>query len=168
MRGAFGLVGLLVCCGIVIWLWSRPGAHPADTVREGQKAQEQVKEMDPYYAMKSVTLTPQEVNGRIAGIAVTKIDPAGPMAKLYGLKQGDVILAAGPLELNEADGDKLVFDAYQKKGPLTVKRGDEKIILQAGSQGTSSGQGAGTPQDNRSALDKQLDGIRKPQQIPTH
>jgi hypothetical protein len=167
MRGAFGLVGLLVCVGIVVWVWSQKGAHPADTAKELQKAQDRIEEFDPAAAMKSATLAPKEVNGKIVGIEVTKIDPSGAMAKKYGLQKGDIIISAGPLDVKESDGDKLVLEAYRTQAPLVVQRGSEKLTLTP-AQLTSPGSGSSGSSGGSSALDRQLDGIRRPQQIPTH
>src|SRR4051812_40665247 len=106
MKAAFGLVGLLVCCGIVIAVMMA-GGHPADTVNRAKPIREEAERIsgvdhDGMRVQDSITLEPNEANGKLNYMLVDKIVPGGPMEKYFGLKQDDAIVAVGPIEAKDS------------------------------------------------------------------
>src|SRR5687767_12648546 len=100
MRGAgFGLVGLLLCAGIVFYLmWGDKG-----TVQTSKQAKDHAEEVihqatgrDSQGAVVTDAITYEEAP---KGLLVKTIIPGSALEKRYGLKPGDVILEAGALEL---------------------------------------------------------------------
>lgn len=145
MRGAFGLVGLLVTVGIVIWLMFGGGKGNSYIENVGsskKQAETQVQAIsgrdasgEPVTA--SLKLEVVSSGGRSSGIRITSIDSAGAIAKKYGLQVGDVITEFGPLPAgdfaDETTAAAQLHDAYQRSLPLTVLRNGQKLMLpQAG------------------------------------
>jgi hypothetical protein len=153
MRGAFGLVGILVVVGIIFAFIHFTG-YPEETLKQGNKAKEQASQMagqdsQGVKAADSITLDPLVLDGKVRHVRVAKIMPDGPMAKHFGLMKNDSILAVGPLELKDQDegfGKILIVDAYAKQMTLTVMRNGEKITLPGGAKvGSSEATAPGQP-----------------------
>lgn len=179
MKGAFGLVGLLVVVGIVVYALGPGGGtnYVGTVVEKGQKAEQQVNQLagnarDGSMSFKeSITVDEQSANGRTVALLVNTIKPTGPAATYFGLKRGDLITEIGPLEIKTMDGDAgldFLMDAYQKQGEITVMRDDQKIKLPGG-QVVGAAPGVtvtpqpaakpAPPKDDRGSLQRQLDNI---------
>ena len=164
MRAAFGLVGLLVAIGVIVAMMAVN--HPADTVRRAEPVKQQAQQIAGYDsegvpAKDSVTLSPELANGKLKYVLVEEIVAGGAFEKYYGLRRNDWIIAAGPMNLRDEDGEmavELIQKAYQQRWTLTVMRGGQKLELpQAASDGPASSNGS--PRETRSSLQKQLDAI---------
>lgn len=148
MRGAFGLVGLLVVGGIVVWLLvvgggGKDGKGYLETVGTAKKqAESQVQAISGRDAQgqpvtASLRLEVVTSSGRSSGIRVTSIAADGPIARKYGLQVGDVITEFGPLPAgdfaDETAAANQLQDAFQRSLSLTVLRNGQKLTLpQAG------------------------------------
>jgi hypothetical protein len=173
MRAVFGLAGLLLTIGVIVYILGTKGGvldHEKTVIDAGSKATEQVNQMagrdatDGSPAKQSATLEPQQTNGHTDSILVTAITAGGAYARFWGLQRNDSILEIGPLPVQQVvtdagAADDYVQDAYQRREPLVVMRDGQKMTLQA--------QDASAPKPAKSSdpLSNQLDAI---QGIPTH
>ncbi|MGE5608278.1 MAG: hypothetical protein ACM359_03410 [Bacillota bacterium] len=164
MRGAFGLVGLLVTIGVIVAIMAVN--HPADTIKRAEPAKQKAQQFAGYDsegapAKNSVTLSPETtVNGKLKYVLVEEIVAGGAYEKYYGLKRNDSIIAAGPMDLRDEDGEmavELIHKAYQQQWPLTVMRGGKKIELPQATPATPAK--TSSPRGTQSPLQKQLEAI---------
>src|SRR5690349_12229394 len=100
MRGAFGLVSLLICIAIMAYVWS---SHTSQVSSSGKQATQQAQQIagrdeNGKPALDSIQTAPDTERGRFR-LLVTKVDPGGAFDKVYGLKTGDRIVNAGQLPL---------------------------------------------------------------------
>jgi hypothetical protein len=175
MRAIFGLVGILVVVGIIVY-WMGPGgglSHTQTVLKEGQNAQEQVAQIggkdteshEP--ANESAVLDPQSFGGKLDSILVTKVVPGGAYEKYFGLKTNDAIVSVETNgydqkvnQMGDGESAKIaVMDAYSKSGHDTVMRDGNEVKLPTASK--PKGQAPKT--DDSNPLQRQLDTI---QQIP--
>ncbi len=90
MRAIFGLVGLLVFCGIIAWFWGH-GGHPADVVNQARPAQEAAEKLNPKALMESATFQVTKAGGGDA-LLVTSVNSPGRWSDEFGLKINDVVV----------------------------------------------------------------------------
>jgi hypothetical protein len=163
MKMGFGLVGLLVCVGIIAYWMSFN--HPADTVRQGEAIKRQARQLagkdeEGGRAMDTITLEEHLKNGKIDGILVQDIIANGAMENFYGLQLDDLIIAAGPMEFRgTTDGElaiALIHEAYMKQQTLAVIRNGQPITLPDASVLEDSG----NADESASPLQRQLDAIK--------
>lgn len=173
MKFAFGLVGLLLVVGVIAYYWGNV-SHPADTVRQGEQAKKQVRQIvgqdeTGMRTTESITLAEQTRNGKLEGIVVQDIIADGPMEKYFGLQLDDVIIAAGDMRFRDLNNDAemakaLVLEAYQRRQSLTVLRNGEQIMLPLPSAQSPDAvrdvPAADDAADDRSPLQRQLDAIQ--------
>ena len=136
MRIAFGLVSLLVVVGIIMLLFS---TYQAPMLKKGKSAQDDARQMagrdeDNAPVTDAVKLDAQDRNGRMVGAVVASITAGSALQNHYGLQNGDVITAMGPLSVKDHMGSPdeardFLLDAYQKQQPLVVMRGWEQLTL---------------------------------------
>ncbi len=137
MRGAFGLVSLLVAVGIMLYLFAK---YDIPIAREGQKTTEQVQQIsgrgpDGVPVSQSIVLEPQERSGKLVSVVVTSLTPGGPMEKYYGLRPNDQITQVNGIGLDILAGTDVqqaknfVAEAYQRSQPLLVVRDGQQITL---------------------------------------
>ncbi len=143
MRAAFGLVGILVVLGVIIWIMASPGGtldHTKQVLDSGRKADAQVRTIagiapSGLKVSDTLTLEPQIEGGKLANVLVTKLDPGSPMEVRYGLKKFDTIIQVngiGVKDIANGDGDlarDLIIEAYQKSQTITVIRDGKNIVL---------------------------------------
>jgi hypothetical protein len=169
MRAAFGIAGLLVSVGVIVLLISM--YHPADTVRTGQKAQEQAEQFAGVGAKESIRVEPRERSGKLYALHVNYLVKGGPLEKHYGLKRDDLIVKIGPMDVKELDDVKDGMDwlvqAYQTNRELTVMREGQQLVLQGGS---GKGDGAAEEGPKKSTPQGQAEEIKRKlgQGIPMH
>lgn len=184
MRAAFGLVALLVAVGVVVFFLGKKGGgldYQKSVLDAGRQAQEDVRQLggvarDGSMRMsESITLEPSTSGGRTVGLIVLDVNPAGPAATHFGLKQDDIITAFGPLLVKEQaqtaeDGLAFLADCYSRQQPITVIRAEQTITLPGGAPSAAAGgqtlpPGAqppsppAKPRDDRGSLQRQLDNI---------
>lgn len=136
MRGLFGLVSLLICAFIVLYLWSKSAATNLQT---GAAAREQATQIsgrsaDGTPVSQSITTQAQDdPHGRFDGLLVMDVVAGGGMQTMYGLQKGDRIIGVEALttsELNTGDLMKaMLADAYQRSQPIEVIRDGKEVTL---------------------------------------
>jgi hypothetical protein len=148
MRAIFGLVGLLVVIGIIVWWLGAPGGeldYDRAAIKAGNQAREQVSQMSGHdvvtgaRAMDSATFELLTSSGKPASLSVASLVPGGAYERYFGLKKDDVITAVHyqgftktVREMDNAeDGREQVSEAYQRQGTLTVKRDGKELTLPA-------------------------------------
>lgn len=178
MRAAFGLVGLLVVVGVIVWLLGSKGGMldkaQAD-IKAGENAKSQINVLAGNSAdgqmkfSESVTIDLATSGAKTQGLLVTSVNGAGPAHTYYGLQKGDVVIDLGQMgkvagQTWSAD-EALVWldDAYRKQQQIVVVRNGQTITLPQ-----SASPAAPTPANRSKSgnpLGDQLDAIQK---IPTH
>src|SRR5436309_819008 len=99
MRAVFGLAGLLITIGVIIWIMHTVVLPYTQTVtHEGKKAQQKAaiiagKDLDTGLTnQQSITLAEDVSSGSLKSVLVTSIIANGPMAKNFGLMRNDSIV----------------------------------------------------------------------------
>jgi hypothetical protein len=185
MKAAFGLAGILVTLGVIVWFMGAKGGA-LDEVKEAhtvqQKADQLIKPLanenpDGGRISDTMTLEPQFPNGgRFAGLLVTRIEPNNVLYQRYGLRQYDLINKINGMPARDIDpgmAEAQVQEAAGRQWELTVLRGTQELTLpkQAGTAAPGATGQPGTPQPApppggaTNSLQRQLEGIQK---IPTH
>jgi len=180
MRVAIGLAALLIAIGVVVWIMHSaelPAVQNAVNVKK--KVEPQVKQIagvgaDGQDARKSISLDAETSGGKLTSVDVTQIDPAGPMARYFGLQVGDAIIEIGtqggvmtPVkEMSDpaAAKDDLLM-SFQNSQQIVVMRNGTKMTLPAAPPEKKAAATPGAPADSGSPLQNQLDQIQK---VPTH
>jgi hypothetical protein len=137
----FGLLVFLISIAISMWMW---GTYTAEVSKHGMKAEEQARQFAGRDdrgrpAVKSVSLVPEEQNGKLKYVLVESVERGGTYGGTYEtwfkLQQNDAIIAVGPMELRDEDWEMayaLIQDAYRLQQDLIVIRGGKKIVLPEG------------------------------------
>ncbi len=138
MRGAgFGLIGLLICGGIIFYLmWGGPG-NPG-YVRPAMEAKKDATEMTNSISgrdEKGQNVTESikyETNAK--GILVKSVVSGGALEKKFGLKAGDLITEIGPITADQFGGSDgsardFMMAQYGRPDEWTVIRNGQKIRL---------------------------------------
>jgi len=145
MRMAFGLAGLLVTLGVMVWIWhevegpdiqvSLTAQKKVDTTLNQLNGQDNngIRVEDSYKVFAD-----SRDDGKLLDLQVTEVMPGGPMDAKYGLRANDVIIAAidghtvrtdfAGLNSQE-EGTDAIRDAYTTGGQLVVERGNAKLTL---------------------------------------
>lgn len=189
MRAAFGLVGLLVAVGVIVWLLGSDGGildMQQQQLSAAQDARQQASQFGGYAPDQSMTfrqslsIDMDSSGGRNNGIIVTNVVPGGPAQTHYGLTRGDTIVQIGPMRVRDFNWDSdaamdfLMQEGYSRNRELVVLRGGQEVTLTPdsfGGQGTgptatpAGGQPASPGSAPGNALDRQLQQI---QGVPTH
>jgi hypothetical protein len=165
MRGAFGLISLLLGIALMAYLWS---SHTAVVSHSSNEALDQVRQISGHDAdgksvLESIkTAAGNDGSGRFKSLVVTELVPGGAMEKFYGLKTGDRITVVGqyPVDLSTDAGtaNAMLLDAYEKSLPLTVTRDKKEITLPLRATGNSEAPGspAKSIEDQIKQIEKQV------------
>jgi DNA polymerase III epsilon subunit-like protein len=142
MRAGFGLVGLLICVGVIVWIMHKSTLpYTEEVLKKNDEAKKQLNPIAGYSAdgsMKfsdSLVVDTETSGGKISAIDVTKVVAGGPADTAYGLKEGDAILEIGPLTVKDniqtaGDAmDQLVQFGYEKSAPLKIIRDGNEMTL---------------------------------------
>lgn len=134
MRGAFGLVALMITMLIVAYLWSTHTAAVSTASKPARETAQQLSGRDEsgMRASDSLKMEAEERNGSARFVTVTEIVTGGPMDVYYGLKVGDKITHTGGLHLSNFDGEMArlqVLEAYQRQQELKVLREGKELTL---------------------------------------
>ncbi len=174
MKAAFGLGGLLVTLGVIIFIMASKGGwldQAKTAIDEKNKVEPQLqqlsgKDAEGNRADESATLEPQLNGGKMAGILVTALTPGGAYQTHFGFQQFDYITQIGPqpvTNMSESDAKAFLLDAYRLGQNVTILRGNQKLMLP---QAPKPGNPSPTRQPaGGNALQRQLQGI---QGVPTH
>ena len=129
MKYGFGLVGLLVVVGIVLYLQ----AQSATVVTQAAKpARETVEQIAGVGMKESFVVEVAEDNGRFTGLTVKSIVAGGPMAKMYDLLAGDVVVGIGPFTPRDTDAEMMqaqLLELGARNNDLIVLRNGERVTL---------------------------------------
>lgn len=179
MKGAFGLVSLLVVVGLMFYMFTK---NTGTVVKKSENARRDAaqfagQDTDGVKAKDSIELDPVHTpGGKFRAMRVKTLMPGGPMAKYYGLRVGDEIVQANQLDLKDYEdlATPMVLESYSRKTPIIVMRDDQRVTLpiegkpagtpQAANPDLSAGSTpAATPQqpakDDRSTIQNQLEKI---------
>jgi hypothetical protein len=184
MRGVFGLIGVLVVLGVIVWImnWTLPGTE--QTLKTNEKVREQVTQLSGHDAngtpaSASATFDAVTDGGRTTGLLVTKVVADGAYAKYFGLQRNDAIVAfefqgfrQNIREINDSELAKAqVMETFQKSGSVFVMRNGKEVklpeakVAQTPAQPTGQQNPAPTPPPERkSAMDRALAPIQSLQQ----
>ena|SRR5436190_8316866 len=176
MRAGFGLVGLLICIGVIVWIMGGKGGtleHTQQVLKSGEKARGQVNVLSGNSTDGSMKFSDSldtdliQVGGHTDNILVTKIIPGGPADTYYGLKKDDCIVELGDLGPvrsvvnSEDDAKAFLMDTYQHQRPLTVVRNGQKVTLpQAGATAPPATPTGAKNNSGGGGLQGQLDAIQ--------
>src|SRR4051794_17597416 len=102
MRMAFGLVGILVAIGVVVWIMSvfyLPNVQQA--VKTQNRIRPQVEQMaghtsDGEKASDTIKVDAESSAGRMTSLIVTDVKAGGAMQNYFGVQKGDSIIEIGP------------------------------------------------------------------------
>ena len=151
MRGAFGLVSILVCGFIVAYLWA---THTQGVVQANRSVQPQLKQLagqsdDGTPAIQSATFAAIERNGAIKGLRVLTVDPTGGLAVYWGIQPNDEIVRIGIFGMGDPAMDDFesarnwVVEGMQRKMDMGVNRGGAMITLPKDRNMTAPAAGSG-------------------------
>lgn len=191
MKFAFGLGGLLIGVGVIIWIMSGPGGtldQAKTAIDTRKKVEPQInqwsgKSADGTSAKDSATLEPQtDSSGKLRGLLVTNVVPGGAFDEHFGLKTYDLIIQVGPMDLKTQDAsmaEAMMVESFSRNYEIIVVRANQKLTLPltagasaAPSAPAATGQPAAAPTNPQptppksKGLSGQLESIQK--QIPTH
>ena len=173
MRVAFGLVGILVTIGAMIWIFHAvEGPSIQQSMNIKKKVEPQVQQMagkdaSGFDARESIKLADESHNGKLTGVLVTAITDGGAMEKYFGLKRGDVIteISEGGEALMPVSGmssaseaKDALLTAYQNSQHIVVVRNEQKVNLPAAAAPT--GQPTNAAKGSGDELQHQLDAIK--------
>jgi hypothetical protein len=198
MKAAFGLVGLLVTLGVIVWIMSAfylPYTKTAIQIQ--QKQTPRVQQFGGYDNSSGAPinttykLEPQEQDGKVQSLLVTSLDPNSAMVKVYGLQRDDSIVAIswhGDMERVRDVGDAeaaedRIIEAYRGSEPIIVMRDGQEMTLKANTQSpasiaqsmlgggngnANSGNNNSSANNNSSGKDSLQQQLNAIQQVPTH
>lgn len=186
MRAAFGIAGILVTLGVIVWLMSSKGG----SLDQAQEAIEAKKKADTVLAplagrnedggriSGTIVLDRQESGGRLTGLLVTSISPTNALAIYHGLKQYDLITKVNGMPVRDIVGGEemakaQVLEAAGRRWTLTVARGNKEVTLPYDASENNAAQPAGQDGESQptppppagNSLQRQLENIQK---VPTH
>lgn len=171
----FGLLALLVCVGIIVWVFA---AVEIPKVKAGKAAQERVKPImgygkDDVPATESFASEGMHRNSRFSALKVTSVTPGGAMDTYYGLLVSDEIVAVGGTSIDAlANGDEemakavVVSEGFQRQQPITVRRAGQRVELRFDPSASASSSGGApvrqtpAPESSNTSLQRQLQGIQ--------
>ena len=175
MRMAFGLIGLLVAIGVIVWIISAVGAPSMQNAANVQKnvkpKVEQIAGKDSATgedARKSISLDASSRNGKMTGVLVTALTPGGAFEKYFGLQRGDVIIEIAPaggafMPVSDmstpAEAKDQLLSAFQNSQQIVVMRNEQKATLPAAGSKAAS---PAAPAGGTDSVQKQLDAIKVP------
>lgn len=144
MKGIFGLAGVLVVIGVIVWWMSQGGLeHTSQTIKTGQNAQEQVRQIagqDPSSgerAAQSAVLEGMMNGNRLTGLLVARVTEDGAYAKYFGIRRNDTIVAAEyqgtRMDMKTSNDETMakawVEEAFRKQGAVYVVRDSKELKL---------------------------------------
>lgn len=123
------LLSLLIGVAILAYLWATSAETASKVNTETRQQLAPVTGRGP----DGGTITDSaEFSADRSGLAVTRVKAGSYFDQYFGLKEGDIIIRAGDVELkgiDDASAQTFVFDAAQKKRELVVTREGAKTTL---------------------------------------
>jgi hypothetical protein len=148
MRAIFGLVGLLVTLGIIVWIM---GMYTPTVMKADKQQVNQIAGNDPETggrASDSVDMQRLDSGGKLTGLLVTRVQDEGAYARYFGLQRNDTIIASEyqgtRMDIKDLGGDEemakaQVSEAYQRQGSLVVVRDGKQLELPDAKSADKSG-----------------------------
>jgi hypothetical protein len=180
MKAAFGLAGILVTLGVIVWLMGSSGGTldqaktAIDTKRQLETSTITGRNEDGTRIGETVAFEPMRSSGgKVTGLLVTSIGESNALATKYGLKQFDRIDKVNNMSFDALgiEPETQVLEAPVRGWTLQVTRGTTQLTLPQAPQGPSPTAQPGQPAAPQPAppsgnpLQRQLDSI---QRTPTH
>jgi hypothetical protein len=180
MRAVFGLVGVLVGLGVLVWWLGARGGGLDETkavLDAGDKARTEVSQIagrnadGSGRADESATFDLQSTNGSFDGLLVTDVQANGAYAKFWGLKTNDFITKIGDESFkggqitSDEDAKNTMLDAYQHQRPLTIMRDGVQMQLPLPAP---PGQRPKERQNTAGFVGHVLDAAQESQDLPSH
>ncbi|HVT90109.1 MAG TPA: hypothetical protein VHD56_14745 [Tepidisphaeraceae bacterium] len=144
MRALFGIGGVLITIGVIVWIMGNGSLeHDQNVLKVRENAQQQVSQIAGRdaatggSAMNSAELEGMTTNGKLSGILVNKVVPGGAYENYFGLKRNDTIIAVESQAfktnvrdiVTEEDAKIQVMEAFQKQGYVYVMRDGKELKL---------------------------------------
>ncbi len=177
MRMAFGLLGLLVCIGVIVWIMSAvelPSAQNAVNVQKKVKPQVQQiagVDTDGTDARDSIKLDADTTGGKMKSVVVTQVTSGGAMERYFGLQKGDSIIeiamaggAMMPVQdmASPAEAKDSLLSSFQNSQQIVVMREGKKMTLPVAPVKNPATPAASPATPAGSSVQKQLEGITQP------
>ena len=166
MRAGFGLIGLLIVVGVIVWIMHKSTLpYTQQVLKQSESARKDVNQLagnsrdGQMKFSESVDLETETSGGKISAIDVTKVAQGGPAETYFGLKEGDAIVEILPLgpvkgQINSEDDAKaFVQEAYQRQQQLVVMRDGNRLTLPQNQNRPPSAVGK-VNQANKQAIDE--------------
>jgi hypothetical protein len=138
MRGAFGLVSLLVVAAIGCWLFVTYNKPVLDAGRKSHDEAAQIsgRENDGTPIGQTFVTDPEDKGGHLNDLLVKSVAPGGAMETYFGLKAGDQVTAIGSMTVRDLNDDSglaraMMEESYQRRQPLVVLRNGTQLTLPA-------------------------------------
>jgi hypothetical protein len=143
MRAIFGIAGVLIVIGVIVWIMSQTLSDTQKALKASEDAKQEVRQIAGLdsetggRASESVDLQALQTGGRLSAILVTKVVPDGAYARYFGLQRNDTITAVeyqGTRMTARDSNDQEMFkaqiaEAYQRRGSVIVVRGGKELQL---------------------------------------
>jgi S1-C subfamily serine protease len=186
MRAAFGLAGILVTLGVIVWLMGGSGGSldQAQQSLEAKKKAETVlsplsgRNQDGGRITDTVSFEAQYNGGKFSSLLVASIEPGNALATYAGLAQYDLITKVNGMPVRDIVGGEemakaQVLESAGRRWTLTVARGNGEVTLPLSGSEKTAQQPAGQPGQSQStppppagnSLQRQLENIQK---VPSH
>jgi hypothetical protein len=143
---AFGLIGLLVCIGVIVWIMhSATLPHTQQVLNTRKEVTPKVEQMggkdaDGTDVRQQIKLDAESSGGKMTSVLVTDITPGGAMEKYFGLKKDDSIVEIGigggvMKPVKEMDSPQEAKDAlltaFQQGQQIQIVRDEKKMTVPA-------------------------------------
>jgi hypothetical protein len=136
MRAAFGLVSLLVCALIILWVYSQYTVQVASSGTAAREQAEQIAGVDSSLGGRTsdhIGFDAYYQGSKLQSMQVKRITPGSSFQTYYGLQANDYIDQIGPQSVKDV-GDAemakaLAIEAYQRKWDLGIWRNGKHFML---------------------------------------
>lgn len=140
---------LLIGIGLYLYL----SADNAQKVLKASKpARATAEEVSGVGMKESFDVDTVEKDGKVIALKITRLDPTGPLAKMYDVKVGDELIQVGiAVVKDDADMAKaLLLESGLRQNVLTLLRNGQKLELT--NHGAASGKEGRQPGGNLNPL----------------
>jgi hypothetical protein len=150
MRAIFGIVGVLVTVGVIVWFMGGPGGtdYVGTVLQANKQAKSQASQIAGVdvetgeHANQSAKFEPLTIGGKLNSLLVEELVPGGAYERYFGLKRHDAILAVEYVEYqanrmnvrdfgSDDDAKAHVEEAFRRKGHVYVMRDEKEVKLPA-------------------------------------
>jgi hypothetical protein len=134
MKGAFGLVALLIAVFIMVYLFAMDAEVATQQTKPAIAQAQRFASRDDngVRVQDSIKLEPVLRGNKAVALRVADIMPGGPMDVYYGLEKDDQIVAVNKMKVRDYDAEIMeahVFESRMRQYELEVIREGQTIIL---------------------------------------